>query len=59
MLCYTIFIFFVGCNFAIKRFGACFLAESLEFILDVDFILLVLECLEPPDLTDALEERSL
>jgi hypothetical protein len=58
-LCYTIFIFLDGCNFARKRFGACFLAESLEFILEVDFILLVLECLEPPDLTDALDEWSL
>jgi hypothetical protein len=56
MLCSTIFIFFVGWSLAINLLYPCFLAESLEFILDVDFILLVLEFLEPPDLTEALDE---
>jgi hypothetical protein len=51
-----IFIFFVGWNLDWKRFVACFLTDESEFMRDVDFILLALEFLDPPDLTEALDE---
>lgn len=57
MLCSTIFIFLVGWSFARKRFPPCLRADELdELTLEVDFMLLVFEFLEDPDLTDALEE---
>lgn len=56
MLCYSIFMFFVGCSFAWKRLKPLLEVNFDELNLLVDFILLVLEFLDDPVFTEDREE---